>query len=134
MHHVGFIDAEDMNVTSGKRKYTSLVGYSGSKLAQVHFLFFYLSGHFIVRDVSLHEHLFFFPPQFIKDQSCFSNLPSWTFGYLHVMYLCIKLQVMFSSVLNKRLPAEAGISVVCVSPGIVQTNVVSLCKNLNFIF
>ncbi|CAA3018756.1 retinol dehydrogenase 12-like, partial [Olea europaea subsp. europaea] len=31
--------------------------------------------------------------------------------------------VMFSSVLHKRLPAEAGISVVCVSPGIVQTNV-----------
>ena len=33
---------------------------------------------------------------------------------------------MFSSVLTKRLPAEAGISVVCVSPGIVHTNVVSL--------
>lgn len=65
MHHVGFVDVEDMNVVSGKRKYTSLVGYSSSKLAQV----------------------------------------------------------MFSSVLHKRLPAEAGISVICVSPGIVQTNV-----------
>ncbi|XP_062158426.1 dehydrogenase/reductase SDR family member FEY-like isoform X2 [Alnus glutinosa] len=67
MHYVGFVDVEDMNVVSGKRKYTSLVGYSSSKLAQV----------------------------------------------------------MFSSVLHKRLPAEAGISVLCVSPGIVQTNVFS---------
>ncbi|TKY44910.1 Retinol dehydrogenase 11 [Spatholobus suberectus] len=65
MHHVGFVDTEDMNVTSGKRKFSSLVGYSSSKLAEI----------------------------------------------------------MFSSVLNKRLPAEAGISVLCVSPGIVQTNV-----------
>ncbi|KAL8120774.1 dehydrogenase/reductase SDR family member FEY-like [Apium graveolens] len=65
MHQVGFVDAEDMNVMTGKRRYTSLVGYCGSKLAQV----------------------------------------------------------MFSSVLHKRLPAEAGISVVCVSPGVVQTNV-----------
>ncbi|KAK9106376.1 hypothetical protein Syun_022387 [Stephania yunnanensis] len=32
-------------------------------------------------------------------------------------------QIMFSSILHKRLPAEAGISVVCVSPGIVHTNV-----------
>lgn len=32
---------------------------------------------------------------------------------------------MFSSVLHKRLPAESGINVVCVSPGIVHTNVVS---------
>ncbi|KAL5725549.1 hypothetical protein ACHQM5_008684 [Ranunculus cassubicifolius] len=65
MHFVGFVDPEDMNVISGKRKYSSLVGYSSSKLAQV----------------------------------------------------------MFSSILHKRLPAEAGINVVCVSPGIVQTNV-----------
>ncbi|KAD4584055.1 hypothetical protein R6Q59_037060 [Mikania micrantha] len=65
MHQVGFVDPEDMNVVSGKRKFTSLVGYSSSKLAQV----------------------------------------------------------MFSSVLHKKLPAEAGISVICVSPGIVQTNV-----------
>ena len=33
-------------------------------------------------------------------------------------------QIMFSSVLQKRLPAESGINVVCVSPGIVHTNVV----------
>ncbi|KAE9586118.1 hypothetical protein Lal_00009956 [Lupinus albus] len=65
MHHVGFVDAQDMNVTSGKRKYSSVIGYSNSKLAQV----------------------------------------------------------MFSSVLHKRLPAESGVSVLCVSPGIVQTNV-----------
>ncbi|KAI7751305.1 hypothetical protein M8C21_002865 [Ambrosia artemisiifolia] len=65
MHQVGFVDPEDMNVVSGKRKFTSLVGYSSSKLAQV----------------------------------------------------------MFSSVLHKKLPAEAGLSVICVSPGIVQTNV-----------
>ncbi|KAM7269190.1 hypothetical protein ACFE04_024687 [Oxalis oulophora] len=65
MHYVGFVDTEDMNVVSGKRKFTSLIGYSGSKLAQV----------------------------------------------------------MFSSVLFKRLPAESGISVMCASPGIVQTNV-----------
>ncbi|GAU46894.1 hypothetical protein TSUD_296730 [Trifolium subterraneum] len=74
MHHVGFVDSEDMNVTSGKRKFSSMVGYSSSKLAQV----------------------------------------------------------MFSSVLFKRLPAEAGISVLCASPGIVQTNVIipDFCYNV----
>lgn len=65
MHYVGFVDTEDMNVTSGKRKYSSIVGYCGSKLAEV----------------------------------------------------------MFSSVLHKKLPAEAGISIACVSPGVVHTNV-----------
>lgn len=35
MHSLGFVDPEDMNVTSGKRKYSSMVGYSSSKLAQV---------------------------------------------------------------------------------------------------
>ncbi|XP_057545324.1 dehydrogenase/reductase SDR family member FEY-like [Amaranthus tricolor] len=65
MHYIGFVDPEDMNVVNGKRKFTSLVGYSSSKLAQI----------------------------------------------------------MFSSVLQKRLPAESGINVVCVSPGIVHTNV-----------
>ncbi|PIA30938.1 hypothetical protein AQUCO_05300044v1 [Aquilegia coerulea] len=65
MHAVGFVDTEDMNVTSGKRKFSSLVGYSSSKLAQI----------------------------------------------------------MFSTILQKRLPAEAGINVLCVSPGIVHTNV-----------
>ncbi|KAK1262763.1 hypothetical protein QJS04_geneDACA019555 [Acorus gramineus] len=65
MHFVGFVDTEDMNMVSGKKKYTSLSGYSNSKLAQV----------------------------------------------------------MFNSVLQKRMPAEAGISVTCVSPGIVHTNV-----------
>jgi hypothetical protein len=44
--------------------------------------------------------------------------------------LCFLLQIMFSSVLFKRLPAEAGISVLCASPGIVQTNVVSNLKLL----
>ncbi|OVA09185.1 Short-chain dehydrogenase/reductase SDR [Macleaya cordata] len=65
MHYIGFVDPEDMNVVSGRRKYSSMLGYSSSKLAQV----------------------------------------------------------MFSSILQKRLPAEAGINVVCVSPGIVHTNV-----------
>ncbi|KAL6629713.1 hypothetical protein ACP70R_029478 [Stipagrostis hirtigluma subsp. patula] len=65
MHTVGFVDAEDMNMRSGKRKYKSWLGYSNSKLAQV----------------------------------------------------------KFSSMLHKRIPAEAGINVICVSPGIVDTNV-----------
>ncbi|MBA0821746.1 hypothetical protein Goarm_018586, partial [Gossypium armourianum] len=65
MHYVGFVDTEDMNAVTGKRKYSSLLGYTSSKLAQV----------------------------------------------------------MFSSVLHKRLPVEAGVNVVCVSPGIVHTNV-----------
>ncbi|MBA0842787.1 hypothetical protein Goarm_002592, partial [Gossypium armourianum] len=65
MHYVGFVDTEDMNTVSGKRKYSSLLGYTNSKLAQV----------------------------------------------------------MFSSVLHKRLPVESGVNVMCVSPGIVHTNV-----------
>ncbi|XP_021729564.1 retinol dehydrogenase 11-like [Chenopodium quinoa] len=65
MHSIGFVDPEDLNVVTGKRKFTSLVGYSSSKLAQI----------------------------------------------------------MFSSIFQKRLPAESGINVVCVSPGIVHTNV-----------
>jgi hypothetical protein len=35
MHHLGFVDSNDLNITSGKRKYSSVIGYSGSKLAQV---------------------------------------------------------------------------------------------------
>ncbi|KAM3249650.1 hypothetical protein P3L10_011420 [Capsicum annuum] len=77
MHYVGFVDPEDMNVVSGKRKYTSVVGYGGSKLAQV-----------------------------------FSRRVCTDFT-----------EIMFSSVLHKRLPAETGISVVCNTPGIVLTNV-----------
>ncbi|PKA48475.1 Short-chain dehydrogenase TIC 32, chloroplastic [Apostasia shenzhenica] len=65
MHTVGFVDPDDMNINSGKRKYTSLLGYCSSKLAQI----------------------------------------------------------KFSSILHKRIPDEAGINVVCVSPGIVHTNV-----------
>nr|CAD1832490.1 unnamed protein product [Ananas comosus var. bracteatus] len=65
MHYVGFVDTEDMNMTSGKKKYTSLWGYSNSKLAQV----------------------------------------------------------KFSSILYKRIHAEAGINVLCVSPRIVHTKV-----------
>ncbi|XP_062217956.1 dehydrogenase/reductase SDR family member FEY-like [Phragmites australis] len=65
MHTVGFVDAEDMNLRSGKRKYRSWLGYANSKLAQV----------------------------------------------------------KFSSMLHKRIPAEAGINIICVSPGIVDTNV-----------
>ncbi|VVB15773.1 unnamed protein product [Arabis nemorensis] len=65
MHYVGFVDPDDMNVVSGKRKFSSFIGYSSSKLAQV----------------------------------------------------------MFNNVLFKKLPLETGISVVCLSPGAVQTNV-----------
>ena len=43
MHYVGFVDPEDMNVVMGKRKYTSLVGYSSSKLAQVRFSYVQIS-------------------------------------------------------------------------------------------
>lgn len=46
--------------------------------------------------------------------------------------MAFELQVMFSSILHKRLPAEAGISVLCVSPGIVQTGVVSSLNYFNF--
>ncbi|KAH9323310.1 hypothetical protein KI387_017949, partial [Taxus chinensis] len=31
--------------------------------------------------------------------------------------------IMFSSVLQKKLPSEAGVNVMCVSPGVVMTNV-----------
>eukprot|EP00252_Welwitschia_mirabilis_P002498 TRINITY_DN12450_c0_g1_i1.p1 TRINITY_DN12450_c0_g1~~TRINITY_DN12450_c0_g1_i1.p1 ORF type:complete len:375 (+),score=65.99 TRINITY_DN12450_c0_g1_i1:220-1344(+) len=65
MHHLGFVDPEDLNITSGKRKYSSVAGYSGSKLAQI----------------------------------------------------------MFSSVLQRKIPSEAGINIMCVSPGVVTTNV-----------
>ncbi|RVW52669.1 Long chain base biosynthesis protein 2a [Vitis vinifera] len=47
--------------------------------------------------------------------------PSTIESWMSVEY---GLQVQFSSVLHKRLPAEAGVSVVCVSPGVVQTNVI----------
>ncbi|KAA8541991.1 hypothetical protein F0562_023143 [Nyssa sinensis] len=65
MHLIGFVDTNDMNFISGKRKFTSSKAYSSSKVAQL----------------------------------------------------------MFSSILQKRLPVEAGISVVCVAPGSVRTNV-----------
>ncbi|KAJ4899389.1 NAD(P)-binding Rossmann-fold superfamily protein [Raphanus sativus] len=65
MHSVGFVDPDDMNVVSGSRKYSSVVGYSSSKLAQI----------------------------------------------------------MFSSILFKKLPLETGVSVICLSPGVVLTNV-----------
>ena len=35
-------------------------------------------------------------------------------------------QIMFSSVLFKKLPLETGVSVICLSPGVVLTNVVSV--------
>ncbi|KAK4269487.1 hypothetical protein QN277_022640 [Acacia crassicarpa] len=65
-HFLGFVDVDDMNFTSSRRKFSSFKGYSSSKLAQV----------------------------------------------------------MFSSILQKMLPAESRISVVCASPGSVRyTNV-----------
>ncbi|CAA7051619.1 unnamed protein product [Microthlaspi erraticum] len=65
IHYLGFVDPNDLNLVAGKRKFSSLRGYSSSKLAQV----------------------------------------------------------MFNNVLFKKLPLETGISVVCLSPGVVQTNV-----------
>ncbi|ERM94668.1 hypothetical protein AMTRI_Chr03g143460 [Amborella trichopoda] len=65
MHHLGFVDPDDLNLVSGRRRYGSMIGYTGSKLAQI----------------------------------------------------------MFSSILQKKLPSEAGISIICVSPGIVHTNI-----------
>jgi hypothetical protein len=51
---------------------------------------------------------------------------SWSCGWkIEFVFL---FQFMFSSVLFKRLPAESGISVLCASSGIVQTNVVSILK------
>ncbi|KAH9603093.1 hypothetical protein KSS87_010368, partial [Heliosperma pusillum] len=41
-----------------------------------------------------------------------------------IRYASSKLaQVMFSGILQNRLPAECGINVVCVSPGVVKTKV-----------
>jgi len=103
MHYVGFVDPDDMNVVSGKRKFTSLVGYSGSKLAQV-------------RTYTKHHSILFFLLFFISETNGF------TFYFPG--------QVMFSNVLLKRLPLETRISVVCLSPGIVLTNVVSITLSL----
>ncbi|KAK4257952.1 hypothetical protein QN277_007474 [Acacia crassicarpa] len=65
-HFLGFVDVDDMNFTSRRRKFSGFKGYTSSKLAQV----------------------------------------------------------MFSSILQKMLPGESGISVVCASPGSVRyTNV-----------
>nr|CAD1830688.1 unnamed protein product [Ananas comosus var. bracteatus] len=72
MHYVGFVDTEDMNITSGKKKYTSLWGYSNSKLAQV----------------------------------------------------------KFSSILYKRIPAEAGINVLCVSLELFTQMLPGICPRL----
>lgn len=65
MQCFGVVDPDDLNITSGKRKYSSAVAYSASKLAQIY----------------------------------------------------------FSSILENKLPNGTGIHVVCVNPGIVQTNV-----------
>lgn len=35
MHFLGFVETEDMNIVSGKTKFTSMRGYCSSKLAQV---------------------------------------------------------------------------------------------------
>lgn len=40
---------------------------------------------------------------------------------------------MFNNVLLKKLPLETGISVVCLSPGVVQTNIVSTSILANFL-
>ncbi|CAL5440336.1 unnamed protein product [Camellia sinensis] len=65
MHFIGYVDTNDMNFATRRSEFSSLKGYSSSKLAQV----------------------------------------------------------KFSSILQKHIPAEAGISIVCAAPGSVQTNV-----------
>lgn len=143
MHFVGFVDTEDMNVTSGKRKYTSLVGYAGSKLAQVyqHLLSFglrfpqknyHISFHFLVKFfrfivLSLH------PPSILcfshlrKVHKFWTDLPAASLNFHDLnLRMMLAFQVKFSSILQKRIPAEAGVNVICVTPGIVLTNVVSL--------
>lgn len=65
----------------------------------------------------------------MKKMDCLVYLSSWSCEWNKTWHFL--LQIMFSSILNKRLPAESGISVLCVSPGIVQTNVVSLFKTWN---
>lgn len=65
MQIFGIVDPDDLNIASGKRKYSSVTAYSGSKLAQVY----------------------------------------------------------FSSILERQLPVDAGIHVICVNPGSVKTNV-----------
>ncbi|XP_028795441.1 dehydrogenase/reductase SDR family member FEY [Neltuma alba] len=77
-HFLGFVDVDDMNFTSGRRKFSSFKGYSSSKLAQV----------------------------------------------------------MFSNILQKKLPAESGVSVVCASPGAVRsTNVLrDVPKMVQYVF
>lgn len=47
------------------------------------------------------------------------------FAVQWLIHCGLEVQIMFSSILHKRLPAESGISVVCNTPGIVLTNVVS---------
>uniref|UniRef100_A0A0A9D896 Uncharacterized protein n=1 Tax=Arundo donax TaxID=35708 RepID=A0A0A9D896_ARUDO len=44
MQTVGFVDAEDMNLRLGKRKYRSWLGYANSKLAQVIYLLWIVNG------------------------------------------------------------------------------------------
>jgi len=65
----------------------------------------------------------------MKKMNCLVYLSSWSCEWNKTWHFL--LQIMFSSILNKRLPAESGVSVLCVSPGIVQTNVVSLLKTWN---
>lgn len=70
MHYVGFVDEEDMNVVSGRRKYSSVVGYTGSKLAQVSQLYCLNRINFT------HDVLLLLLPRFYfrVQPSCFSNI------------------------------------------------------------
>ncbi|KAJ7562001.1 hypothetical protein O6H91_03G051900 [Diphasiastrum complanatum] len=72
MHRLALIDPEDLSLTSGKRKYNSTLGYSGSKLAQL----------------------------------------------------------LFSNILQKKLPKEAGIDIIAVHPGEVITKIVRTTPKL----
>lgn len=117
MHTVGFVDAEDMNLR--KRKYRSWLGYSNSKLAQVPICIRLLTNvvSFFVFNV------FSF---------CALTYACTLFMLFRSELFLFLTQVKFSSMLHKRIPAEAGINVVCANPGIVDTNVVSSMSMLIF--
>ncbi|KAL6509704.1 hypothetical protein OROGR_023014 [Orobanche gracilis] len=120
MHNLGFIDPEDMNVTSGKRIFSSMVGYSSSKLAQLS-----QTSQLVRLSCSLFValHIMDLRVQCLKVNALDSGALIFLMAWFKTPSSSPNRQIMFSSALNKRLPTEAGINVVCVSPGIVHTNV-----------
>lgn len=94
----GAVDPDDLNLTSGKREYSNLVAYSGSKRAQVEIIFILLFRDWNLLAIS---------------------------GMKLTVWFSL-LQMYFSSVLENRLPVQCGLHAMCVNPGIVATNVVCL--------